>query len=512
MVKVDVGALHEQNAAIKKFCQAAKEAGEELISSTQNIKGFEGKAGASINHYLSTAYPALGKAIVLYAETYEHSHQKYVNEYDHQCKGESRDSEKLERQIQMANQLIQAFETEAEGYIQAKHRYSMAGPLAESIQDQYNLLIQSIQQKMESTYHKKVKLEKKLEELLAFNAASTSYFSEVHAMESLMNQGLEALGLSANGSIGAGCWNGHGFSTMDYGWINKVNKRWKKEDEISYTNAFLELYNQTRELLKPITGTDKSDNVKRLEMLFKAYPAAVVKKLLKNEEFWELANKLPSSMQTKLINGLANYEALGKAVAQGKWLPKIDTIGKAFEYVTKATNPIKTYVSESLKASQFVQNMKNWGVAKGLGKASTVATYAQLGITFASSGVSEYGKTGSIGKGVIGGTIDAIKSVGPLEGMTIGAAAGGLPGAAIGGVLGSANVIIQFINPNLYDDIKNGAYKLYDKGTETVKSIGKGFNQGVNTVKSVFKDIKSPRKLMGKVLSSVKIPKIRFGW
>ncbi len=44
-------------------------------------------------------------------------------------------------------------------------------------------------------------------------------------------------------------------------------------------------------------------------------------------------------------------------------------------------------------------------MAKGLGSAAQIATYAQLGVTFVSSGVNEYGKTGSIGKGVIGGAI-----------------------------------------------------------------------------------------------------------
>lgn len=96
------------------------------------------------------------------------------------------------------------------------------------------------------------------------------------------------------------------------------------------------------------------------------------------------------------------------------------------------TNPIKTYVSESLKSSQFIQSAKDWGVAKGLGTAAQVATYAQLGVTFVPSGVDEYGKTGSIGKGVIGGLIDTVKSVGPLEGMTIGAAVAGPLGAIFG--------------------------------------------------------------------------------
>lgn len=39
---------------------------------------------------------------------------------------------------------------------------------------------------------------------------------------------------------------------------------------------------------------------------------------------------------------------------------------------------------------------------------------------FVLSGVNEYGKIGSIGKGVIGGVIDIVKSIGLLEGMMIG--------------------------------------------------------------------------------------------
>ncbi|MDN5403613.1 MAG: hypothetical protein L0K87_01370 [Lactococcus sp.] len=84
-------------------------------------------------------------------------------------------------------------------------------------------------------------------------------------------------------------------------------------------------------------------------MLLKTYPANVVKKLLGNDEFWILANKLPSGIQTKLINGLSKYETFGQAIAQGKWLPKIDTLGKAYEAFGKFSSPVKTFVSESLK-------------------------------------------------------------------------------------------------------------------------------------------------------------------
>lgn len=33
--------------------------------------------------------------------------------------------------------------------------------------------------------------------------------------------------------------------------------------------------------------------------------------------------------------------------------------------------------------------------------------------------MNEYGKIGSVGKGIIGGGIEMVKSIGPLEGMTL---------------------------------------------------------------------------------------------
>ena len=180
------------------------------------------------------------------------------------------------------------------------------------------------------------------------------------------------------------------------------------------------------------------------------------------------------------------------------------------------TNPIKTYVSESLKHSKFVQSAKSWGVAKGLGTAAQVATYVQLGVTFVSSTVNEYGKTGSIGKGVIGGAIDTVKSIGPLEGATLGAAigtaipvVGDVAGAVIGFGLGMLNKGVQFRWPSGYDNFKNSIYDVYDKST---KDIGKAVEQKVDTVKHVYRDIQQVGKSIGKTLSSVEIPKVSFNW
>ena len=343
-----------------------------------------------------------------------------------------------------------------------------------------------------------VRIQKKLNQLKEFDAKMKHLFTSSLKELELAMQAVMVLNNTTVNSDGTYVLP-KGF---DRSWFEQIKPNAKEQIDAYSSNAFLELYQQVEELMNPLKS-GKTENMKRLDQLLALY------KLMKNDEFWMLADKLPSKAQTKLINGLAKYESFGQAITQGKWIPKIDTLGKGYQWFNKMTNPIKTYVNESLKNSQFIQGAKNWGVAKGLGSAAQIATYAQLGVTFVSSGVNEYGKTGSIGKGVIGGAIDTVKSIGPLEGMTIGGAVAGPFGAIVGGTMGLINKGAQFLWPNMYDDIKDGAYKLYDKSIKVVddvsKKVGKITEQSINTVEQVYDDVQQVGKTIGKALSSVEI-------
>lgn len=78
------------------------------------------------------------------------------------------------------------------------------------------------------------------------------------------------------------------------------------------------------------------------------------------------------------------------------------------------------------------------------------------------------------------------------------------------------NKLAQFIWPNAYDNAKNWSYDVYDKaskvGKDVSKKVGKAVAQGVDTVKHVYKDVQHVGKSIGEALSSVKLPKISFGW
>jgi len=91
----------------------------------------------------------------------------------------------------------------------------------------------------------------------------------------------------------------------------------------------------------------------------------------------------------------------------------------------------------------------------------------------------------SIGKGIIGGGIEMVKSIGPLEGMSIGATFWGPIGAGFGFAFGVINMLGQFAIPNAYSDIKKTAFAAYDAATNAANTMGNVVIQSIETVTNV---------------------------
>ena len=100
---------------------------------------------------------------------------------------------------------------------------------------------------------------------------------------------------------------------------------------------------------------------------------------------------------------------------------------------------------------------------------------------------------------MLGGTVDTISNVGPLDDMWLGAKIGTAFGGntAIGAIAGLAwgtlNLIGSAVAPkfkkSVYDGVKNFAYSAVDVVESRVESIGNGIHQGLETVKSVGKNV-----------------------
>ncbi|SDO77655.1 MULTISPECIES: hypothetical protein [Streptococcus] len=96
-----------------------------------------------------------------------------------------------------------------------------------------------------------------------------------------------------------------------------------------------------------------------------------------------------------------------------------------------------------------------------------VVTFADLAVSGVSGGAKEFSKTGDVGKGVIAGTFSAVKSVGSLEGATIGAAVG----------LG----IYILDKTGVLDTAEDLTMKFYDKSKEVVGKAVKSVGEAILT-------------------------------
>lgn len=265
-----------------------------------------------------------------------------------------------------------------------------------------------------------------------------------------------------------------------------------------------------------------SDTAKRLGQLFKLLPDNLTKDILKSDGFWEILSSVEKSgakgskAVDLVLEGLSKYEGLGKS---SKYLSKLG------ELSGKVASPVKEGVKWGIEkisgftslekavttGKNFVGDAKFLGKGiKILGKVGTVMTVADIGFEGVSGGIEEYTKTKDVGKAVIGGTIDTVASVGPLEGATIGAAIGGVigtavpvpilgtisgatVGAAAGFLVGGAISLTNWMKPDITDDAKEFTYTVYDNATEKVDKVGKSVASSVSKtakiVSNSFSDI-----------------------
>ena len=196
---------------------------------------------------------------------------------------------------------------------------------------------------------------------------------------------------------------------------------------------------------------------------------------------------------------------LPDALKSTKWVSKLS---KLVGPVTKGFKHIKT--AASFFMGEYATGIGN--IAKDFIKSDKFKIGGEIvgwGVLAVEEGVNIYknynnsktdSKTavGKVGKSVIGGTIDTISNVGPLDGMWLGAKAGALGGHPVEGALiglgvGTFNLITSAVAPefkkSVYDGVKNFAYGAVDVVESTVESIGNGIHQGLETVKSVGKNV-----------------------
>ncbi|MBO0473436.1 hypothetical protein JZO86_06935 [Enterococcus ureasiticus] len=232
MVKMVIGEVQTQTEQIKAFGKTYSQALESVSSTTQGILlvvGMSGQGMDSIKNYISSTYPALCKAVILHSEATAQANEQYLEGYTSQCGSEDLDSEELQDQINEADRLIQGFQSSKDSFAQAKRG------LSEDSSKLMGMIFQAAINNMDAgitrNQAKKARIEEKLRKFLAFCDKSPSYFDGLKSSEELMTRGMQALGVDGSGNVGAGSWNGKGFSLKDTAWIKDVNKNWNDRVE-----------------------------------------------------------------------------------------------------------------------------------------------------------------------------------------------------------------------------------------------------------------------------------------
>ncbi|EIP8061743.1 T7SS effector LXG polymorphic toxin [Enterococcus faecium] len=280
--------------------------------------------------------------------------------------------------------------------------------------------------------------------------------------------------------------------------------------------------------------SEQKDWYKRIKGMLKSNPAKAYELLYKDSDtLWavvsEISKKYPS-VADKFLDAMIGLEKIGNTKAAEFLKAGIDKFGNV-------TSPVKYLLKNKLGVGKILENSKlistlgkGGSIVKFVGKAGTVATFASLAVDGISGGINDGIKQKSIGKGVIGGIIDTVKSIGPLEGMAVGATIGSLfpgPGTVIGGgvglAIGGISSVIQLFKPHLVSNIKKSAFEAYDKGVNEVKAIGKSVVQDINTVKNVVSNfIEDPigtwnigsqltEDISKMIPKFPKVPEIKFG-
>lgn len=221
-----------------------------------------------------------------------------------------------------------------------------------------------------------------------------------------------------------------------------------------------------------------------------AMPAKIAEKLYNSSSFFDNLAKAPEWIQTRALDLMASAEDgsfWSKMVGDGSKLSGF--FSKVSSTLQKVqSGKFMTAVSKLIK-SPLAKKIANNPVVKKL-----MGPWGGIIIDSGFSAFQNYndpkdGAYHSIGKSVIGGTIDSIKNASYLDGVLIGAElgmGGGVAGMVIGGAIGfgavAAKNILGYFVPDWDTKLKDGAYSLYDKVADS--QVGQAISSGVSKVKN----------------------------
>lgn len=356
------------------------------------------------------------------------------------------------------------------------------------------------------------KRQDKLNKIIAYDGASSGFFSDIADLEANINSGLSLLQAGVSGFNGTFPLP----SKKQLQWADSINKDYKQyqdyqsavakakkgeklsEQEAKAIAKFQEKHpnrnveneiaeQQVPDVIKDLqkmyeAGKTLSDNdiLKYLKTIKGVTPNTLAKALVGSPGFMALKDYKDGKLFWTISRGVRKYSQTVKGT--GEWIKNSKWTSKAANMAKPYIELSKDYIASAEKIGKFVKPIKPLakGVMKALGKGATALTYLEVGYTGVSGGVKEYQKSHDVGRTAIKGTFSAIKSVGPLEGATIGASVGGPAGAAVG--LFAGGTIWLLDKTGIMNWAERGAMRGYEGVKAAVKTGAKEVGKAVKNV------------------------------
>ncbi|WP_024415039.1 T7SS effector LXG polymorphic toxin [Streptococcus suis] len=542
MVKMNLPSSDNQATSIGRVSASrigAYESAMQALGSFIGAEGLSGQAYDNAKDYAASTLLPLLKAAILYEESLSEAVKRLPSDYraTEYLEGKSLDSEDLEAELARLESVGMRLERSID------HALAMASDYPD-----YEWHAHSMMRQLNQVIDRKNKVRRQLQALYAFNERSSSFFSGIGDLETQLSQGIVQVGSDMSN------FSGSFPSGLSPVWVSKVNQKWndrvkrmrdtsspadfrkleergvKYSKDLSFVKSLItkteltnedltalsQIISESPEIIGYVDGEsnwfentinylisdERGDNFERGMQLLSLMPATFIDRILQSDGFWEVAGSLSSNNQTKLITVLAKYETIAQHT---KW------IETGLKYVKDASSPILTFI-QGTKAYQWIAG--NTGGLIGLaGKAGTAITVFDLLVTGVYEGYSVFQETGNAVKSVIDGTLEAVSSIGLLEGMTLGAATGaaiggttgtmvvpgvgtvsvGVVGGIVGGLLGGANSVLQFFYPNAYDGAKDFLNNFYTKTeslvNDTANSVGDWMEDAADSIGNWFEEV-----------------------
>ena len=214
--------LGEVRSQSNSAAQLAKAYSDGVIHIKSSISLFlnaplSGKTYDSAKRYFSTVYPPLANAVTMLCEALMEAHRKFPEEFEAQVASCDVREDELNEDIERAKNII------------TQQSYAL-----DRLKEPNQFLEQSIMRMQDVVQ----KLEKKLDNLRSFNSQSPSIFSEVEAVQNLVDQALAEIegGSSWNASTGT-----FDLGKMNLKWIAPIATAW--ETRAKKIKAKVEAYN-----------------------------------------------------------------------------------------------------------------------------------------------------------------------------------------------------------------------------------------------------------------------------